>query len=190
MTGLRRRFYISPDVQLPIIVSLILLVTAESFLVGWGFSRAIALARQWDRADQALEFFKVVMLTAVPTVAANFFFGAWLSNKLAGPLERMRAAMNEVARGNLEAELSLRGGDILHAHATDFNRMVQTLRRLIYRDHQHAKETDEYLTRLRERLEASSLPDAEKAELKKLINEAKNRMSIVNAHFLKGKERP
>ncbi len=190
--SLRQRFYVDPEIQFPIILSLILLVTAQGFFVGWGFSKAIAVARQWQRPEQAAEFFTVLLLTVIPVVALNFALGTWISHKFAGPLLQMRRALGEVARGNLEVEVRIRSGDFLHAHAQELNRAVSVLRKLIYRDQGYAREADEVLLRCQERLSRSALADDEKRQLKVLLDDAKSRLSIINAHFSKGKweERP
>lgn len=185
----RQKFYVDPEVQFPVILGVILLVVGQGPVVGWAFSKLIALAREWERPDQATQFFKVALLTVVPIVAVNFLIGAWLSHKIAGPLWRIRQAMGEIARGNLEVELSIRGRDILQGYAQEMNRMVQTLRRLIYRDHQHAAEADALLTKCRQwAARRKDVPEGARKELEELIDGAKSRLSIINAHFLKGKD--
>lgn len=188
----RRRIYIDQDVQLPIILLLLFLVPLEGVLVGWGFSKSIIVARQWDRPDQALQFFKILFLTLVPLVAVNFAVGMWFTHKIVGPLARMRQGMAEIARGNLEYEIALRKGDFLQHHASEMNRMVETLRRLIYRDHNHAAETDQILVQCRAWLaKRKDLSEPARKELQQLLDGAQSRLSIINAHFLKGKlEKP
>jgi methyl-accepting chemotaxis protein len=184
----RRRVYIDQDIQLPIILLLLFLVPLEGVLVGWGFSKSIVAARQWDRPDQAFQFFKILLLTLVPLVAVNFAIGMWFTHKIVGPLARMRLALAEISRGNLEFQISLRKGDFLHQHAAEMNRMVETLRRLIYRDHGHAAETDQILLQCRDWLaQRKDIPEAERKELQQLLNGAQSRLSIINAHFMKGK---
>ncbi len=189
MLPVRRRYYVDPELQFPMILALLALVTVEGAFIGWGFSRAAALARDWQRLDQAASFFKALLLTVVPLVVGNFVIGTWLSHKIAGPLTRMRSAMAEIARGNLEIEISERKGDLLHSYVREMGRMLETLRRLIYRDHAYAAEIDALLTQCRQRLAKSkSLDEAERRELGALLDEAKNRLSIINTHFMKGRQ--
>jgi hypothetical protein len=95
--------------------------------------------------------------------------------------------MGEIARGNLEMELILRKNDLLQAYVTDFNQMRQTLRRLIYRDHQYALEVNDLLTECQNWLaQRQDLEPVERQELQKLLKEAKNRLSVINTHFIKG----
>jgi len=185
---MRRRYYVDSELQFPMILALIALVTVEGAFVGWGFSRAAALARDWQRLDQVAAFFKSLLLTVVPLVIGNFVIGAWLSHKIAGPLVRMRHAMTEIARGNLEVGISERKGDLLHSYVREMGRMEETLRRLIYRDRKHAAETDALLTRCRQWLAArKNLGETERRELSALIDEAKSRLGIINTHFMKGR---
>ena len=184
----RRRFYVDPALQFPIIVALLVLVVGEGLFVGWGFSKAIAAAKDWDRPDQAAAFFQALGLTLVPLVLFNFAAGAWLSHKIAGPLVRLKRVMSEISRGNLEVEVSDRSGDLLHSYVAEMSRMQQTLKRLIYRDHAHAAEADQLLTQAREWLaRRKELPEDARKELSTLIDGAKSRLSIVNAHFMKGR---
>lgn len=185
---LRRRFYIDPDVQFPVILALIFLVTVQGVFVGWALSKAIAAARHWQNPDQAAEFFKILLFTLLPLVALNFLIGTWLSHKIAGPLLRIRQAMDEVSRGNLEVEVVLRSSDFLRTQAQEMNRMVGTLRRLIYRDHAYATEIDALMSECRDWLaKRRDVPEAAREELGKLIDGAKSRLSIINAHFMKGR---
>lgn len=185
---LRRRLYVDPEVQFPLILALILIVTGEGLFVGWGLMKAVAAAKDWQNPDQAKRFFFVLAATIIPVVAANFILGAWLSNKIAGPLLRLRQTIAEIARGNLEVSVALRQGDFLQAHAGEMNRMIETLRRLLYRDRGHAVEADELLDDCLKRLDkAKGVPEAVARDLRERIADAKSRLSIINHHFLKGK---
>lgn len=186
---MRRRYYVDPELQFPMILALIALVTVEGVFIGWGFSRAAALARDWQRLDQVASFFKALLLTVVPLVVGNFVIGTWLSHRIVGPLVRMRQVMTEIARGNLEVEISERKGDLLRSYILEMGRMTETLRRLIYRDHAHAAEVDALLTQCREWLsQREEIGADEKRRLSVLIDEAKSRVGIINTHFMKGRQ--
>lgn len=183
----RRALYVDPELQFPLILGLIVLVTAEGLFVGWGAAEAVAAARDWRRPDHAARAFLLLLGVVVPVVAANFLAGAWLTNRVAGPLRRIREALREVARGNLEARVATRAGDLLGAHVLEANRMIETLRRLLYRDRGHALEADAILARCRARLEAPGLPAELRAELGRELDEARSRLSVINHHFMKGR---
>lgn len=186
---IRRNFYTDPELQFPLIAALILLVTVQSLFVGWGFYKLIAIARQWDRPDQAMAFFRTLALTIVPVVIVNFLIGTYLSHKIAGPLFKIKRAVNEITRGNLEADVSLRKGDLIQSYAVEFNTMVQTLRRLIYRDNTNSREADKILGQILELISANTeLSGESKSGIVKLLNAAKSRLSVINTHFMKGKK--
>ncbi len=180
---MRRKTYVDPELQFPIIAILIFFATAEGALAGWGFSKVFAAAQDWRQSGQTWVFFRDLFLTIVPMVAANFAFGSYLSNKIAGPLWRIRQAMSEVARGNLEADVSPRSGDFLKSHAAAFNGMCASLRHVIWRDRKFAREADEILSSAREEISKGAAQDPGK--LLRLVNEAKNRLSIINVHYTK-----
>lgn len=184
-----RKLYIDPELQVPVIVVLILLVTLESLFVGWGFYKAISITKQWDRPDQTMEFFYVVALTVVPVVIFNFILGIYLSYKIAGPLTRIRKVMKEISRGNLEDTVALEHADLLQSCAIDMNKMVQTLRTLIYRDRNYISEVNVTLNECQNWLSnLHGVKTKERKDLEKLLKEAKSRLSIINMYFTKGKK--
>ncbi len=184
----RHRYYIDPDTQLPLVLGLIFIVTFEGALVGCGVHQAVRIAQDWQNARQIFEFFAVLIGTLLPLVGVNFWLGTWFTHKVIGPVARIRRAMSEIARGNLDCEITLRDGDFLRAHVQDVNSAIQAIRRLIYRDRQYVREADDILTQCRDRLANADVPGAPRDEINKLIAQAKSRLSIVNAHFVKGKE--
>ena len=187
--GWRRKYYVDPEVQFPLIAGLLLWTTLQGLFLGWGFYRLLVIAKQWERPDQATDFFLTLLFVLVPLVLLNLIGGVYLSHKIAGPLHKMRLLMAEIARGNLEEELQVRRGDMLQNYAEDFNRMLHTLRRLLYRDYEHSRQTNDLVTDIQEWVEAKSdLPDAERKKLQKLLIACKSRLGIINTHFLKGRQ--
>lgn len=187
--SLRRRYYVDPDVQFPIIVVILILTILMGLFLGWGIYKLISIAKDWERPNQALDFFFVLLGTLVPAVCINLALGVYISNKIAGPLLKIRRVVNEITRGNLEQEVSIRKGDMLQNHTVDFNRMASTLKRLIYRDYQHSVEVNDVMTECQKWLNARKKNIDEKSaqELQRIIYDAKSRLSIINNHFLKGK---
>ncbi len=183
---MRRKLYVDPELQFPIIAYLILFVTVEGALVGWGFSKAIEIAGDWRRPEIVWDFFKIAAWTFLPMIAANFAFGSYLSNKIAGPLWRMRQAMHAITRGDLDEDIMPRRRDLLQDHAADFNLMLQSLRHVARRDAAAAREAEELLARLRERLASADGSVKNKEELGRLVNEAKAKISLIGSHFAKG----
>ncbi len=182
---MRRRFYVDPELQFPIIMALILFVTVEGAVVGWGFSKAMEVAWDWKRPALVWDFFRIVLWTVLPMVVANFVFGSYLSNKIAGPLLRMRQAMHAVSRGELEEDLVPRRRDLLQGHASDFNQMLQSLRHVSRRDLACAREAEALLAQLREKIASLDGAARQREELERLVNEAKAKLSLIGSHFAK-----
>ena len=184
----RRRFYIDPQLQFPLIVGLSVVAALQGLLLGWGLYKLISIATQWDRPNQVTDFFLVFLVTVVPVVLTSFACGAYISHRIAGPVQQLRKAIAEITRGNLEVEAHIRRNDLLQDCVGDFNRMVQTLRRLLYRDHGYTGEVNKLLSEMQEALALDSLPDERRKKLQKLFVDCKSRLSIINAHFMKGKK--
>lgn len=184
----RRKFYVDPVLQFPLIAGFILVVCVEGGLIGWGISALVAVARQWDRPDQAAAFLRLLAVLVMSVVAVNLMLGIYVTHKIAGPLERLRRGMAQVARGNLEEEILIRRGDLLSGFTHGFNQMVDALRHLIYRDHRFVAEANELLTQCQQRISSDRGPGAgDREALQHLVKEAKSRLSIINDHFMKGR---
>lgn len=181
----RKRYFIDTEIQLPLTLGLIFIATVEGVFVGWGLSRIIHLASDWQNARQILEFFVFLLITFLPMVAVNFWLSAWFTHRMIGPLSRARKALSSIVEGNLECEIVPREGDFLRHYLEDVNSAVRTLKRLIYRDHQYVQETVELLTQCRDKIESSGLSNEAKSDIQKLISQAKSRLSIVNVHFVR-----
>jgi methyl-accepting chemotaxis protein len=181
----RKRYFIDTEIQLPLTLGLIFIATVEGVFVGWGLSRIIYLASDWQNARQILEFFAFLVITFLPMVAVNFWLSAWFTHRMIGPLSRARKALSSIVEGNLECEIVPREGDFLRHYLEDVNAAVRTLKRLIYRDHQYVQETVELLNQCRDKIENSGLSSEAKSDIQKLISQAKSRLSIVNVHFVR-----
>ena len=181
----RKRYFIDTEIQLPLTLGLIFIATVEGVFVGWGLSRIIYLASDWQNARQILEFFAFLVITFLPMVAVNFWLSAWFTHRMIGPLSRARKALSLIVEGNLECEIVPREGDFLRHYLEDVNAAVRTLKRLIYRDHQYVQETVELLNQCRDKIENSGLSSEAKSDIQKLISQAKSRLSIVNVHFVR-----
>lgn len=184
-----KKLYIDPEIQLPIIVVLILLVSIESIVFAFGFLQAIAITKQIHNPNQTLEFFILLICTIVPVVIVNFFLGTYLSHKIAGPMQKIRKAMTEITRGNLEGNIFLKEGDFLQSYALDFNRMIQTLKNHIQRDRMYVTEANELLNECQSLLSnGQGLSSKDCKHMQKIIKNAKSRLSIIDVHFTKRKE--
>jgi len=58
-----------------------------------------------------------------------FLLALWVSNRLVGPVPRLRSAMQQVSRGDYSARLKFRPEDLLGSIAEEFNQMADALQR-------------------------------------------------------------
>ena len=174
--------------RLLLIVGLIVVVGLQAFLVGWALDRAAAVSLMIERPARLMHFFELLLFILVPVVALNAGLGAYLAHKLVRPLERIRLALSEVTRGNLEHPFESQPDELLRAYTAECEKTLETLRRLLYRDRGHADEANDRLSRLNSLLEKSGrLSKEDQATAETMIAEAKSYLSLVNDHFLKGK---
>jgi len=185
MNSKRQSWYVEPEIQTPFIALLVILVAAESIFVGWGFHAAFAAAQDWRQSQVILHFTVIMLATLLPMIALNFAVGLYCSYKIAGPLHRMRRAMEEIAEGNLDADVLAQDGDWTYSLAKDFNEMLSSLRRIIYRDYNYVRESDAILTQCQQSIKDGKGSDG---EIGQTILEVKSRLSIIDAHFRKGSE--
>jgi nitrogen fixation/metabolism regulation signal transduction histidine kinase len=181
-------FEAADGIRLLMVITLSVIVGLQALLLAWGLHYAATASADVPRPDQQLYFFKAALLFLVPVVAVNAALGAFLAEKLVKPLERMRRAMAEVARGNLEHPFESDPDELLQAYTAECEHMLDTLRRLLYRDRGHADEANERLTRCQSILDGRDrLGKEEREKVEALLAEAKSYLSMVNDHFLKGK---
>ncbi|MFA6092069.1 MAG: hypothetical protein WCU88_04735 [Elusimicrobiota bacterium] len=185
----RKRWYVEPELQFPMIAALTAVTVMQGLVLGWGFYKLLSIAKQWERAAQVSDFFLTFLFVVIPAVLISLVSGAYLSYRVAEPVARMRKALSDIERGDLEAELPAAQTGPLQGCLTDFNRMLHSLRTLLYRDHRHAQEVNELVSQIQKwGDERRELPDEERKRLRKLVNDCKSRLSIINAHFMKGKK--
>ncbi|MFV2067614.1 MAG: hypothetical protein ACC645_11600 [Pirellulales bacterium] len=65
------------------------------------------------------------------------------TNRLAGPMTRLRRSMNRLADGEAVEKIAFRGNDFWHGFAADFNRLVVRVQRLEATQHQSPLEPQE-----------------------------------------------
>ena len=154
------RAKVDSELLISAIVILVLLGGVEGVLFGWGVNRAAQLASDVPRPDRLLVFIKWFALLTAPLIAVNAALGAAIAYKLSAPLIGLRKAMNEVTRGNLEYELELPAGGLLRDYSLDCQKMLQTLRRLVYRDHNSAADAGALLAQCQKLLSEQPTPAA------------------------------
>ena len=72
----------------------------------------------------------VTLLIMGPVMSVLMFLLAlWVSNRLVGPLPRLRQAMRQIGQGDYSARLGFRPEDLLLSVSEEFNRMADALQR-------------------------------------------------------------
>jgi nitrogen fixation/metabolism regulation signal transduction histidine kinase len=72
----------------------------------------------------------ITLLIIGPVVGVLMFLLAlWVSNRLVGPLPRLREAMRKIGQGDYSARLGFRPEDLLLSVSEDFNLMADALQR-------------------------------------------------------------
>ncbi len=84
----------------------------------------------------------------------TYVMGLFFSNSIVGPIPRLRAALQQIGRGDFSARLRFRPGDALEDVADDVNRLAAAL------DARYGKRQDEAARSD----EAAEAPDGEKRE--------------------------
>ena len=187
------KFYIDPELQFPLTLSLLILVMLQCVFFCWGIYEVVTVTGQWVRQDQVFTFFKFILLASFMIIAMilsiNFAAGIYLSYRIAEPLEKIRKAMKQISHGNLEVNVEPEDGQLLQAHTAQFNEMAERLRHLVYRDFQFSQEANESLTHCLNWLEGKkNLTPEERKELQQYIKDGKAKLSIINTFFMRGKE--
>jgi len=129
----RKQFIVDQELQFKFILAITLIAMAEGIFIGWGVLHLFSVAASPEKPHIALEFFKTLGFLLVTLVAGNFLLGMHLSHKVAGPLFRVRKAMDALRKGELPS-VELRQGDLLNNFVKEFNETTDVLKKLLSRD--------------------------------------------------------
>lgn len=179
---------VDEELMVVIIALLLVLVGAEGVFLGWGMNKAAQWAAGAPVADRTLTFVKWFAAVLTPVIAFNAALGAYVARVLSTPLIHMRRALNEAARGNLEHELDLPADGFLSDYTNDCRRMLETVRRLTYRDHASAQEASALLAEIQALVAKADAHGPESAKISELLNKARAQLSVINRHFTRGRK--
>ena len=132
----RRRWVVNPSFQyrfIGIMLLVLLLLTvgalASVYLALWITLRTFGLDRQPLAVAQMATVALMVTLELLLLAPAVVWIGVRLTHKVAGPLVRINAALQQMAHGDLNIHLTLRKGDSLVELADAINALAANLRR-------------------------------------------------------------
>ncbi len=129
----RQQYIVEPELQFWFVLAIIFIVLIEGIFISWGISRLSTIVSDWKQSNMVMDFFKTLILILLLFIGGNFLLGIYLSHKVAGPLFRVRKALQEIRRGNF-CNIQLRRGSMLKDFVKEFNETMLVLNKLIQRD--------------------------------------------------------
>ena len=131
----RRHWVVNPSFQyrfIGIMLLVLLLMTvgalASVYFALWTTLRTFELAREPLAVAQLTTVGLMVTLELLLLAPVVVWIGVRLTHKVAGPLVRITAALQQMARGDFHISLKLRKGDSLVELAEAINSLSETLR--------------------------------------------------------------
>ncbi len=118
----RRQLLVDRNIQLPLLIY-------SLFMAGLGIviaslsSVLVTIVAVDDYPDWLLP--TIILGGGVIALLAMILVGLYITNKVAGPLLRMRMHMKELADGKPASALSLREGDFTKELLAEYNRVVE-----------------------------------------------------------------
>lgn len=179
----RKRYFVEPELQFWFVLVLVLVGLIEGTFVGYGISRLLAIASDWQRTHIVIDFFKTLILVLFPLIVVNFILGIYLSHKIAGPLFRLRRVLREIREGKLSHMVHLRRGDVLKDFFREFNETVFVLNKLVHRNKELIKQVFAQLEQCQEILNKKpSIEDIKKVQ--KIFTNIRSFLVAVDSHFI------
>lgn len=196
MPSLKKRFKrlldfdaaIDIDILIAVLLFLVIFVTLEALIMTRGLAQAAQAAAAVKRPDQLLFYFQRLIVELIPLVGVNVLLGVAVAYRVSVPLRRIRLAVQAVSRGDLEHEVLFKDGPFFESYLQDCHDMLQTLRRLLYRDSESAKIAQGIISDCQRLISEQQLAAPERKKIDELLIAARSQLSMVNDHFLKGKK--
>lgn len=132
----RRQYFVNRTIQMPFISTMLLLLLimgvaslASVYLTLWSVLRVFELFG--DQATVALFTTVGLTVTLELLVVAPLvvLVGIRMTHRVAGPLVRINAALDQMAQGRYDVNLKLRQGDLIGELAEHVDRLAAILRR-------------------------------------------------------------
>ena len=178
---LRGQYIVEPELQFWFVLVIIFIVLIEGIFISWGISRLSTIVSDWKQSNMVMDFFKTLILILLLLIGGNFLLGIYLSHKVAGPLFRVRKALQEIRRGNF-CNIQLRRGSMLKDFVKEFNETILVLNKLIHRDQKIINGVLEQLSQCDGVLKKKhSIKELEEVQKKILL--IRSSLVTVNSHF-------
>ncbi len=177
----RQQYIVEPELQFWFVLVIIFIVLIEGIFISWGISRLSTIVSDWKQSNMVMDFFKTLILILLLFIGGNFLLGIYLSHKVAGPLFRVRKALQEIKRGNF-CNIQLRRGSMLKDFVKEFNETMLVLNKLIHRDQKIINGVLEQLSQCDGVLKKKhSIKELEEVQKKLLL--IRSFLVTVNSHF-------
>lgn len=177
----RQQYIVEPELQFWFVLIIIFIVLIEGIFISWGISRLSTIVSDWKQSNMVMDFFKTLILILLLFIGGNFLLGIYLSHKVAGPLFRVRKALQEIRKGNF-CNIQLRRGSMLKDFVKEFNETMLVLNKLIHRDQKIINGVLEQLSQCDGVLKKKhSIKELEEVQKKILL--IKSSLVTVNSHF-------
>ncbi len=177
----RGQYIVEPELQFWFVLIIIFIVLIEGIFISWGISRLSTIVSDWKQSNMVMDFFKTLILILLLFIGGNFLLGIYLSHKVAGPLFRVRKALQEIKRGNF-CNVQLRRGSMLKDFVKEFNETMLVLNKLIHRDQKIINEVLEQLSQCHGILKKKhSIKELEEVQKKILL--IRSSLVTVNSRF-------
>lgn len=177
----RQQYIVEPELQFWFVLIIIFIVLIEGIFISWGISRLSTIVSDWKQSNMVMNFFKTLILILLLFIGGNFLLGIYLSHKVAGPLFRVRKALQEIRRGNF-CNIQLRRGSMLKDFVKEFNETILVLNKLIHRDQKIINGVLEQLNQCHGILKKKhSIKELEEVQKKLLL--IRSLLVTVNSHF-------
>jgi nitrate/nitrite-specific signal transduction histidine kinase len=132
----RRRIVTQPTYQWSVTYVIVgFLVGSMGLSLVLVFSAVASALRALDVGDEMLlaaVFSRVTWLLSIELLVLVPLFvwvGLWITHKVVGPFGRIKAALDQIGRGNYTVRLHLRKGDVLMDLAEGINRLADSMGR-------------------------------------------------------------
>ena len=131
----RQRLFVNRNLQSPFVglmlfVLLIMVVGASAAVYFTLWATLKSFRPLSDPSSIAILTTVGLLLVLEVLIVAPLIFmaGLYLTNRVAGPLVRIKAALEEMSRGNFDVRLKLRKGDLMDDVAERINSLADSLR--------------------------------------------------------------
>ncbi|MEJ2634168.1 MAG: hypothetical protein P8184_02620 [Calditrichia bacterium] len=137
---MRRFYYIRPNLQHAFTLLYTFLTAAEILFFGVILYWVEKSSYQFPVDLRVYWKFSILFLAILVISAFNFWMGARLSHRIAGPLIQIQRALQQAITGNYRHRIHMRGTDYLHEIGDNLNFLLEKLEKEHNTEHSESHE--------------------------------------------------